>query len=699
MRFDPRFCPNATRVLGLDAITYGGDYNPEQWPREIWHEDVELMVRAGVNMVSVGIWSWAKLEPREGEFDFEWLDYLLDLLHKGGIRVDLATPTAAPPAWFYKNYPQARVVTRDGTVLTNASRGMAAPSSPDYQRACANVTRALAQRYGNHPAVAMWHVHNEYGAPVSDSYDNASRDAWRIWLAQRYLTLDGVNEAWGTSFWGQTYYEWDEIPVPAISATVTNPSMRLDYARFSSDAVLGCYLQERDIIKEHSAAPVTTNFMALNCPSMDLWAWAQEVDIVSNDYYLEAADPRGHIKLALDSDLTRSIARGKPWILLEHSTSGVNWQDRNVAKNPKEMARNSLSSVARGADGIMFFQWRAARFGAEKFHSAMLPHAGVRSRVFREVCDLGAALGELSQAGVAGSSVPAEVALLWDWESFWAQDLEWRPSIDAQHRERTLAFYTQLWEDKVTVDFAHPEQDLSAYKLVIAPASYLLTDAGAANLADYVRGGGKLAVSFFSGVVNENDTVRHGGLGAALEDVLGLRIDEFLPLRSGDSYTLLAEGKLADACAASVDARIVGGKLRGDVWADDLDVQTAEIMARYLDGPKPDGAAITRNLLGQGAAWYVSSRLVGADLAAFLDAVYLDAGVSPRRDLPADFEIVTRASRDESGDRFTFLINHTEQVVDYVSGTIVENLIPGGEQASAAVAVPPGEVWVVRERA
>jgi beta-galactosidase len=682
MRFDPRFQPNDLGLVSLDTIAYGGDYNPEQWPREIWEEDITLMHQAGVNLVSVGIWSWAKLEPREGEFDFEWLDQLLDLLHEGGIRVDLATPTAAPPAWFYKKYPQARVVHRDGTVMTNGSRGMAAPSSPDYLRACANITRALAERYSNHPALAMWHVHNEYGAPVSDSYDEASRDAWRIWLRERYDTLDGLNEAWGTSFWGQTYYEWDEIPTPALSATVTNPAMRLDYTRFSSDAVLRCFIQERDIIKEYSTAPVTTNFMALNCPSMDLWAWAQEVDVVSNDYYLEAADPRNQIKLSLDADLTRSIARGKPWILLEHSTSGVNWQDRNVAKKPLEMARNSLATLARGADGIMFFQWRAARFGAEKFHSAMLPHAGTDSRIFREVCDLGARLAELSEQGVIGTTVPADVAILWDWESLWAQGLEWRPSIDANARERILEFYTQLWEDKVTIDFAHPEQDLSRYKLVLAPASYLLTDAASENLKSYVAAGGTLAVSYFSGIVNENDTVRHGGLSVAVDEVLGLRIEEFLPLREHEIVSISTTGALGE------------GQYTGTVWADDIVLNGAEPVATYVDGPKPGGVAITRNEFGQGSAWYISSRVMGEDLCGFVGALYEDAGVTARRDLPADFEVVERVS--ESGQRFTFLINHTVEQVDYTpqSGS---SLIGDESAPSSSITVPAGEVVVVQD--
>lgn len=659
--------------LGPDGIAYGGDYNPEQWPEAVWQQDVELMAQAGVNLVSVGIFSWALLEPREGELDLGWLDRLIELLHAHGIAVDLGTPTASPPAWFFAAHPEARVVTRDGTVLGFGSRGMAGPSSPAYRQAAVRITTALAERYGRHPAVVLWHVHNEYGAPVSEDYSEQSAAAFRLWLRGRYGSLDALNAAWGTAFWGQRYGEWEHVGVPSVAPSVVNPAQRLDFARFSDHALRECFRAERDAIRAHSDRPVTTNFMATACPATDLWEWAREVDVVSDDHYLDAADPRGYVGLAMAADLTRSVAGGRPWILMEHSTSAVNWQPRNVAKRPGEMARNALTHLGRGADAVLFFQWRASRSGAEKFHSAMLPHAGTSSRVWREVCELGAAVGRLGE--VRGSQVRAEAAILWDWESFWAQDLEWRPSVDLGHRERVQAVYDRLWRDGLTVDFAHPEADLSAYPLVVAPASYLLSDVAARNLTAYVEAGGTLVVMCFSGIVDEHDAVHAGGYLAPLVDALGVTVEEFLPLRAGERVRL-----------AWVDG---ADDVVSDVWADHLVLHGAQVLAHYVDGPAAGGAAVTRHVRGGGTGWYVSTHLTGDGLTAVLHRAYADAGLAAS-ELPDDVEVVVR-----HGDHADYLVavNHTEEAVAVpAEGTELLS----GEQVAGAVKVPAGGVAVVR---
>lgn len=632
-----------TSTWPVSGIAYGGDYNPEQWPRETWDDDMRLMREAGVNLVSIGMWAWAKLETDENVFDFAWLDELLDLLHSNGIAAALGTPTAAPPAWFFAKYPESRVITRDGVALGFGSRGMVSPASAAYREAIVRVASALAERYANHPAVAMWHVHNEYGAPVAECYSEASVQAFRVWLREKYTSLDALNHAWGTSVWSQTYTSWDHIGAPAVAPSVVNPSHRLDFARFTDHQLRSCYLAERDAIRVHAKQPITTNFMANQHWGVDLWRWAEEVDFVSDDHYLVAADEEAEIGLAIAADLTRSLAGGSPWLLLEHSTSGVNWQERNVAKRPGEMARNSLAHLARGADAICFFQVRAARWGQEKFHSAMIPHSGPDSRIFREVVDLGAKLGQLSD--MQGTTVRAEVAMLWDFESMWAQDLEWRPSIDLGHKERIRTWYEALWRRNVTVDFVHPSHDLSGYKLVIAPAQYLLSAEDGRNLTAFVAQGGTLLASCFTAAVDENDAVHAGGFLAPLADALGIRVHEYLPLREGDSFEVAVGEQL----------------LSGDVWAEDLELTSAEMWASYVDGPAPGGPAVTRNRHGQGVGWYVGARLDPQGVSAVAEAALADAHVTVPQ-LPQGLEVVRRTGQSGS---FVVAINHGDEPAEF----------------------------------
>jgi beta-galactosidase len=638
-------------------MAYGGDYNPEQWPESIWQEDVRLMREAGVNLVSLAIFAWARLEPQPGQYDFGWLDRIMDLLHQHGVKVDLATATASPPPWLAKLHPDSLPITREGVRLWPGSRQQYCPSSPAYRQAAQALVRRLAERYRDHPALALWHIGNEYACHVSACYCDESARAFHDWLIRRYGTLEALNDSWGTAFWSQQYGAWDEINPPRSAPTFPNPTQQLDWQRFSSDALLECFELERAILKEQTPdVPITTNFMRLFKP-LDYWKWAAREDVVSLDQYHDPIDPLTHIDAALSYDLMRSLGQGKPWLLMESATSQVNWRSQNLVKQPGQMRLWSHQAIARGSCGVMFFQWRASRAGAEKFHSAMVPHAGTESRTWREVVALGAELRRLD--AVPATRVCADVAIVFDWESWWALELDSKPSVDVRLAEQVRSYYQPLFQRNITVDFVAPGGDLRGYRLVLIPNLYLVRDEAARQLERYVAEGGTLVMSFFSGIVDEHDHIRLGGYPAPFRKMLGLRVEEFAPYAPGQANTMIADD---------------GSGYRCDLWSDIIDLEGATAIAQYEAGFYGGRPATTRHAFGQGLAYYVGTRPEAAGMAWLLDRACQDAGVQPVYAVPAGVEVVRRESETAT---LLYLLNHQSTPVEIALDAAAAELLTG----------------------
>lgn len=656
-----------------EGIAFGCDYNPEQWAPEVWDEDIRLMREAGVDLVAVNIFGWSHLQPGPDAFDFAALDDILERLHAAGIRVNLGTGTASAPAWLSRAHPEVLPMTEDGTRRYPGGRQAWCPSSPIFRTASLRLVEAVAARYGSHPAVALWHVSNELGCHNALCYCDESAAAFRVWLRERYGSVAELNRAWGTAFWSQSYYDWEEILPPRAALSARNPGQLLDFHRFSSDAVFAQYRAEADVLRRLSDRPVTTNFMVTaHIENMDYWTWADEMDVVANDHYLDhrLGDPLS--ELAFAADLTRGLAKGAPWILMEHSTGAVNWQPLNLAKEPGQLLRNSLTHVARGADGVCFFQWRASLQGAEKFHSAMLPHAGTDSAVWREVVELGGIVDRLGE--VAGSRVVADAAVIFSWEAWWATDTECRPSQSVGYLTQVHATYAALHAQGLTVDIVRPGADLSAYRFVVVPGLHLLRAGEAAVLTDWIAAGGTAVVTYNSGIVDESDRIWAGGYTGPLREALGIHVEEFAPVAPGMAIAL-------------------DDGTRSHLWSERLRTTTAETVATFADGPAAGSPAITRNAHGRGSAWYLATQLEPAALADRIGAIARDAGVRPpvAVEAPGAFEIVRRRGEDAS---YVFVVNHgdTELVADVrgtelITGTAVEDRLR----------VPFGAVRVVRE--
>jgi beta-galactosidase len=654
-------------VLPFPGIAMGCDYNPEQWDPSVWREDVALMKEAGVGFVTLGVFSWALLEPAPDEYDFGWFDEVLELLHTSGIAVDLATATASPPPWLTMRHPEVLPVDAEGRTLWQGSRQSWCPSSPVFRDHALQLVGELARRYGSHPAVKLWHVSNELGCHVVRCYCDVSAAAFRRWLVGRYGSVEKLNEAWGTAFWSQRYSSFDEVLPPRHTPTMTNPSQELDFSRFSSDALLDYYRAERDVLRSLSPdVPVTTNLMVNPRQfGTDYFRWAPQLDLVSQDHYIDTRLPRPRAEQAFSDDLTRGVAGGEPWMLMESATSAVNWQPVNPAKKPGELLLDSLRHVARGADTVGFFQWRASKAGAEKYHSALVPHAGPDSARFREVVELGATLQKLGE--VAGSRVEADVALLVDWEAWWACDLGSHPSCKVRYMDAALRWHRAVTELGATADVVHPSTDLSGYKLVIVPTLYLCSDETAAALQAYVEGGGHVLVTYFSGIVDEHDHVRLGGYPGAFRELLGVRTEEFAPLLPGATVSL-DDGSTAD------------------VWTEVLEARDAEIVARYTDGPLPGTPALTRRAVGEGVAWYLATWLDDEATAALADRLTREADVT-RLDAPQPgLEVVRRGA-------YLFVLNRGDLPATVpASGT---DLLTG-ERVDGEIRVAAGAAAVVK---
>ena len=648
-----------------ERIWYGGDYNPDQWPEEVWDDDVRLMKKAGVNLVSVGIFSWAKIETSEGVYDFDWLDRIIDKLGEAGIAVDLASATASPPMWLTQAHPEVLWKDYRGDVCQPGARQHWRPTSPVFREYALKLCRAMAEHYKGNPYVVAWHVSNEYGCHNRFDYSEDAEHAFQQWCEERYGTIDAVNDAWGTAFWAQRMNDFSEIVPPRFigDGNFMNPGKLLDFKRFSSDALKAFYIAERDALAEITPnLPLTTNFMVSASGSvLDYDDWGDEVDFVSNDHYFIPGE--AHLdELAFSASLVDGIARKDPWFLMEHSTSAVNWREINYRKEPGQLVRDSLAHVAMGADAVCYFQWRQSKAGAEKFHSAMVPHAGEDSAVFRDVCELGADLNKLSDEGILGSRLAkSRVAVVFDYESEWATEHTATPTQHVHHVDEPLAWFRALADQGVTADVVPVRGAWDGYEMVVLPSVYLLSEETTRRVRDYVVGGGRLVVTYYTGISDEKDHVWLGGYPGTIRDVVGVRVEEFMPM--GNDFTGVPDRlELSNGAVAHDIVDVIGS----------VD-ESATVLATFKDNPWTgmDGVpAIVANTFGEGRSVYVGARLGREGLALSLPEILDSLGMAEAGGNDGRVLHVEREGAD--GSRFVFSLNRTHETVRVpVEGKVV----------------------------
>ena len=647
------------------GIAFGGDYNPDQWSEETWDDDVRLMKKAGVNTVALAIFSWDRIQPQENRWDFGWLDRIIDKLGKAGIATDLASATATAPLWLYEKHPEVLPCDKFGHPVNAGSRQSWSPTSPVFKEYALTLCRKLAERYGANPYVTAWHMGNEYGWNNRNDYSDNALNAFRLWCERKYGTIGALNQAWGTTFWGQEMNSFDEVLIPRFMGadSMVNPGQKLDFERFGNDMLLDFYKAERDAIAEICPdKPFTTNFMvSTDQCCMDYADWANEVNFVSNDHYFHEGGEMHLDELACSDALMDSFALGKPWYVMEHSTSAVQWKPLNMRKRKGETVRDSLAHVAMGADAINFFQWRASAFGAESFHSAMVPHAGEDTKLFRQVCELGETLQTLADAGVQGSELErSDTAILFSAESEWATRSQTLPSMKLNHWHDVRDWYRAFLDAGTRADIMPLKYDWSDYKTVVLPTVLMLSAVDTRRLADFVAAGGRVVVGYATGLIDENFHTWLGGYPGAgnglLRDMLGIRGEEFNILGSGvegepEAIRLGAGGEVALEDAAALN----GATTR--LWQNDVTVtgDRTQVLAMYAgeeaDEWELDGmAAVTRNPYGAGEAYFVGCDLDVADLTKLIRTYLAAPAQSQQSQANTDVLHTVRKSADAAFD-------------------------------------------------
>ena len=645
----------------VKKIAYGGDYNPEQWPEEIWQEDMRLLKEAHIDTLTLNVFSWAALQPSEEEYDFSKLDKIINLVRDNGFHVCLATSTGAHPAWMAKRYPDVLRTEFNGMKRKFGGRHNSCPNSPTYRKYSVRLAEKIAERYKDYDNIIAWHISNEYGG---ECYCENCEKAFRVWLKKKYQTIEAVNHAWNTAFWGHTFYDWDEIVLPNLLSEHFEydrsqfQGITLDYKRFNSESILECYRLEYEAVKRVTPdIPVTTNLMGFY-KGLDYKMWAKYMDVVSWDNY--PANEDSPAMIAMNHDLMRGIRGGAPFLLMEQTPSVTNWLPYNALKRPGVMRLWSYQAVAHGADAVMFFQMRRTVGACEKLHGAVIDHVGTNeTRVYREISGLGEELERIG-AETLGAVTEAKTALYFDWDNWWAVECSAGPSCELKYKDEILNYYSALHGMNIPVDIVGPEDDLDKYSLLIAPVLYMTKTGADSKIRRFVENGGAFVTTFFSGIADEHDLVILGGYPGRLRDILGIWVEEEDALPSGAENGFEYKGEHYPA------------KLLCDLLHPESD--SVSVLSRYESDFYAGMPVVTKNDFGRGHAYYVAARSDEKFYRAFLSDVCTEAGIPPVTESQEGLEATVRTN--ENG-RFLFLLNHRDTEIEVVIRAGGKDLISG----------------------
>lgn len=663
----------------LPVLMHGADYNPEQWLKypEILKEDIRLMKLAGCNVMAVGIFSWAALEPAEGVFNFEWMDNLLNTFAENGIYAWLATPSGARPAWMSQKYQEVLRVEYNRVRNLHGMRHNHCYTSPVYREKITIMNNKLAERYAKHPAVIGWHISNEFGG---DCHCDLCQDAFRAWVKNKYKTLDELNHAWWTHFWAHTYTDWSQVESPAPHGENAVHGHNLDWRRFVSEQINDYINVEVAAVRDaNPELPVTTNMHAID--GLDYRKMAKVLDVISWDSYPtwhdQKDDSQQAAMVSFYHDLYRSL-KMKPFVLMESTPSSTNWQAASKLKQPGMHKLSSLQAVAHGADSVQYFQWRKSRGSSEKLHGAVVDHAGhENTRVFQDVAELGRTLSDLTQ--LVGTDTPSEAAIIFDWDNRWAvKDSQGPRNCGIGYESTVYAHHRAFWEQGVPVDIIGSEDSFDGYKLIVAPMLYLCSEETGKKLEQFVENGGTLVTTYWSGIVGETDNAHLGGFPGPLRKTLGIWAEEIDGLHDHERNGLALESGNRLGLNGTYEAREL---------CELVHLEGAESLGVYTDDFYAGRPALTVNNFGKGRAYHMATRL-GADfLLDFYSSLIGETGVYKALDseLPAG---VTAQVRTDGESDYVFVMNFSGEAAELALDGRSYTDLESGEAGVTKLALP-----------
>lgn len=667
----------------IPVLLHGGDYNPDQWldRPDILEEDIKMMKKAGVNTATVGVFSWSALEPQEGNFQFGWLHDIMDKLYENGIYTVLATPTGARPAWMDEKYPSVLRVEKDGRRNHHSGRHNHCMSSLEYRALVEKMDTKLAQEFGNHPGLILWHISNELGG---ECYCDGCKKRFQEYLREKYHNnIEELNKQWWTSFWSRRFDSFEQIEPPYDNGEHSILGLNLDWKRFNSWNMKDYLAFERRILKKYTPqVPATANFMKL-FEQLDYVDLAKEIDIISwdgypswNNDYETPADTAA--ELSFDHAVMRSLKKDKPFMLMESTPSLVNWHSVNKLKRPGILRASSIQTIGCGSDTVQYFQWRKGRGAAEQFHGAVVDHLGRDdTRVFKEVSEVGGLLKKL--APVTGSRVASKAAVLFDWSNRWAiKDMQGMAHDTKKYEKEVRKFYNIHLKKGINADIVFPLEDLSSYSLVVLPMYYAVSKEAGAWLKEYVKNGGTVVATYLTAYVNENTLAYLGGFpGAGLGEVFGLYAEELDTLYPTDSNAVLMKD---------------GNKAIVKDYCELIKLTGAEVLGTYESDFYAGMPAVTVHSYGNGKAYYIGTRMEEEDLIKFFTQIWSECGIK-EKELPEGVEYLTRTAED--GSTFDFYVNYNAMPVTVQLSKDGTNLL-NGEAVSGKVEILPFNAVVVK---